>query len=71
MWYLIIFRKKSVPVLALFNLGNKVNAIHQTFAQELRLPIKLTDIIAKKINSTMLDTYGIVVAVFSVKNKAN
>ena len=32
-WYLITFRKKSVPVLALFDLGSKVYAIHPTFAR--------------------------------------
>lgn len=30
--YPITFRKKSMPVLALFNSGSKVNAIYLTFA---------------------------------------
>ena len=69
--YPITFRKKSVPVLALFDLGSKVNTIYLTFAQELGLPIKLTDVRAQKNNGTMLDTYGMVVAAFSVMDKAN
>ena len=31
-WYPITFWKKSVPVLTLFDSGNKVNAINPTFA---------------------------------------
>ena len=59
--YPIIFRKKFVPVLALFDLGSEVNAIHLTFAWELGLPIRTTDVGAHKIDDTMLDTFGIVI----------
>ena len=70
-WYPVIFRKKSVPVSALFDSGNKVNAIYPTFAKKLSLPIRPIDVEAKKIDSNMLDIFGIVVAVFSVMKKAN
>ena len=30
-WYFITFRKKSVPMLALSDLSNEINAIHLTF----------------------------------------
>ena len=43
-WYLIIFRKKSVLVLALFDSNSEINAIHPTFAQELGLSIRLIDV---------------------------
>ena len=42
--YPITFRKKSVPVLALLDSKSEVNAIHPTFAQELGLSIKTTDV---------------------------
>ena len=50
---------------------SKVNAIHPTFAKQLGLPIRPTDVEAQKIDGTTLDTYGMVVAAFSVENKAN
>ena len=69
--YTITFQKKSVPISALFDSGSEVNAIHPTFAQELGLPIRTTDIGAQKIDGTILDTFKIVVVAFSVTNKAN
>lgn len=70
-WYLITFRKKSVLILALFNLGNEVNVIYPTFARELGLPIKLIDVRAQKIDSTTLDTSGMIVSAFPLIDKAN
>ena len=70
-WYPITFRKKSVLVLVLFDSGSKVNAIHPTFARELGLPIRPTDIGAQKIDNTILDIFGMVVTAFSVPDKAN
>ena len=58
-------------MLALLDSGNKVNAVHPAFAKELGLPIRPTDNGAQKIDGTTLDTYGMVVAAFSVKDKAN
>ena len=57
-------------MLALFNSGSKVNAIYLTFAKELGLSVRPIDIGAQKIDITILDTYGIVVAAFSVIDKA-
>ena len=58
-------------VSMLFDLGSKINAIYSTFAKELGLPIRPIDVGAQKIDGTILDTFGIVVAVFSVADKAN
>ena len=58
-------------MLALFDSGNEVNAIHPTLTRKLRLPIRLTDIEAQKITGTMLDIFEIVVSAFSVTDKAN
>ena len=71
--YLIQFRKDAdeTQVQTLIDSGNEVNAIHPTFIKELGLPIRLTDIGAQKIDGTTLDTYGMVVAAFSVTDKAN
>ena len=51
--------------------GNEVNTIHPTFAKKLGLPIRPTDVGAQKIDGITLDTYGIVVAAFSIEDKAN
>ena len=69
--YHVAFRKNSMPMLVLFDSNSKVNAIHPTFAQELGLPIRPTDVRAQEINSTMLDTFRMVVIAFSVTDKAN
>ena len=58
-------------MLVLLDLDSEVNAIHPTFAWKLELLIKRTDVGAQKIDSTMLDTFGMVVAAFSVMDKAN
>ena len=67
--YPVNFRKKSV--LALFNSGSKVNAVHSAFAKKLGLLIRPIDVRAQKINGTILETYRMVVAAFSIEDKAN
>ena len=69
--YPVTFRKKSVSMSALLDSGSEVNAIHPTLARELGLPIRPTDVGAQKIDGTLLDTFGMVVAAFSVEDKAN
>ena len=51
--------------------GSEVNAIYLIFAKQLGLLIRPTDVEAQKIDGTMLDTYGMVIAAFSVEDKAN
>ena len=53
------------------NSKSEVNAIHLTFVKQLGLFIRPTDVRVQKIDSTMLDIHGMVVAAFSVENKAN
>lgn len=50
--YFITFWKRSVPMMALFDCGSEINAIYPTFAQELGLFIKSTDVGAQKIDGT-------------------
>ena len=58
-------------MLILFDSSNKVNTIYPTFAQELGLFIRPTNVGAQKIDGIMLNTYKIVVVVFLVTNKVN
>ena len=59
------------PVQALIDSGSEVNAIHPSFVKQLGLSIRPTDVGAQKIDGTILDTHGMVVAAFSVEDKAN
>ena len=61
----------KAQVRALIDSESEVNAIHLTFAKQLGLPIRSTDIRAQKIDGTMLDIYRIIVIAFSVMDKAN
>ena len=56
---------------ALFDSGCEVNGMHPTLAREIGLPIRPTDVGVQKIYSTILDTFGLVVTIFSMRDKAN
>ena len=45
--------------------------MHPSFAKQLGLSIRLTDVGAQKIDGTTLNTHGMVIAAFSVVDKAN
>ena len=61
----------KAPVQALIDSGSEVNAVHPSFVKQLGLSIRPTDVGAHKIDGTTLNTHGIVVAAFSVVDKAN
>ena len=69
--YSIIFWRKSVSVSMLFDSSSEIHVIHLTFAQELGPSIRQTDIKKKKIDSTTLDTYRMVIIIFLVTDKVN
>ena len=71
--YPVWFKKdaEKTPVQALIDSGSEVNAIHLSFAKQLGLPIRSTDVGAQKIDGTTLDIHGIVVAAFLMVDKAN
>ena len=71
-YYLVQFKDTDrAPVQALIDSGSEVNAVHPSFVKQLGLSIRSTDVGAQKIDGNILDTYGIVVAAFSVEDKAN
>ena len=45
--------------------------MHPTFAKRLGLVVRTTNVGAQKIDGTTLETYGMVVAAFSVTDQAN
>ena len=42
--YLVYFKKDKTQIQALIDLGSEVNAIHLSFAKQLGLHIRLTDV---------------------------
>ena len=70
--YLVQFKNMGKTLVqALINSRSGVNTIYPSFAKQLGLPIRPTDVGAQKIDGTTLDIHRIVVAAFSVVDKAN
>ena len=71
--YPIQFKKDTnkTRVQTLINSGSEINTIHLSFAKQLGLSIRLTEIGIQKIDGITLDSYGIVVAAFLVTDKRN
>ena len=59
------------PVLALFDSSSEVNAMHPAFAKRFGLVVQPTNVGTQKIDSTTLETYGMMVAAFSMTDQAN
>ena len=56
---------------ALLDSGSEINAIHPAFVEKLGLMVQNINIGAQKIDGTIFETYGMVVAVFSVIDQAD
>ena len=59
------------PLLALLDSGNEVNAMYPAFAERLGFVVLTTNVGVQKIDGTTFETYGMVVAAFSVTDQAN
>ena len=70
-YYPVQFKRDTTRIQALIDSGSEVNAIYPTFAKQLGLPVRPIDVRVQKIDDNMLDTYEMVVAAFSVVDKAN
>ena len=64
--YLMQFRKdkERAIIQALINSGNEVNAITPAYAKQIDFWTRKTDVKAQKIDSSLLATYGMVIAAF-------
>ena len=70
--YLVQFQDTNkTKVQTLVNSKSKINTIHLSFAKQLGLPIRPTNVKRHKIDGTTLDPHEIVVAVFLVVDKIN
>ena len=67
--YLLRFQKDTAGIRALVDLGSEVNAITPAYVAKLGLEVRKTDIRAQKIDSSTLETFGMVLADFQVEDK--
>ena len=56
---------------ALFDSDSEVNAMHPAFVERLGLVVRTTNVGAQKMDGTILETYKMVVAAFSVTDQAD
>ena len=55
----------------LFDSDSEINGMHIIFAEKLGLVVQLTNFSMQKINATTFETYGMVVAAFTIIDQAN
>ena len=67
--YPIRFKKSKVQVRALINSGSEVNAMTPKYVSKLSLKICSSDVGALKIDGSILETFGMVLASFQIENK--
>ena len=72
--YPVQFRRKNdkdddKDMRALINSGSEVNTMHPAYATKLGLGARKINVGIHKINGSHLDTFGMVIANRSVKNK--
>ena len=58
-------------MLALLDSSSEVNVIHPTFVEKLGFMVQTTNIGTQKINSTILETYKMVIAAFLMTDQAD
>lgn len=68
-YYLINLKKNQVKAQLLINFGSKINAITWSYVNKLGLKICATDVEAQKIDSSIPETFGIILASFPMENK--
>lgn len=58
------------PMSDLIDFGSKINVIHPVYAKKLGLTIQKTNIDTQKIDNTALKAFRMIIAVFSMNDKA-
>lgn len=67
--YLIRFQERQIKVL--LDSGSKVNTINPKYTWKLSFKIRKTKFGAQEINGSTLETFGMVIANFQVKDKVS
>ena len=68
-YYLVCFQEDQKQVRALFNKGNKINAMSPAYTKKLGLKTWKINVRAQKIDGSALETFGMVIAGFQVEDK--
>ena len=68
-WHPVRFKKDQDDTQELIKSDSKVNAINPAYAKKLGLRVRQTDIGAQKIDGSHLETFGMVIASFSLQDK--
>ena len=63
------WKDKGTTIWALINSGSKVNAMTLAYPKQLGLQVWKTDVGAQKIDGSLLQIFGMVIAGFQVENK--
>ena len=63
-YYPVQFWKDKSMIWGLINFGSKVNTITPTYTTKLGLKVWRADVGAQKIDTSLLATYGMVIATF-------
>lgn len=67
--YLLYFQKITNKLQALLNFGSKVNTMTSVYISKLSFKVCYTNVRTQKIDSSILEIFGIVLASFYIKNK--
>ena len=67
--YPLRFRKDTAGVRALIDSGSEINAMSPVYASKLGLRVHHTDVEAQKIDGSILQTFGMVLANFQMEDK--
>ena len=67
--YPLRFQKDTIGVRALIDSDGEINAMILIYAAKLGLKLHLTTVVAQKIDSSTLKTFGMVLATFQMKDK--
>ena len=65
-YYQVQFKKNTIEIWALMNLGIEINAIAPVYIKKLGLWVQKTDVRVQKIDRSTLETYDMVIAGFQV-----
>lgn len=68
-YHLFCFQKDYYETKAFIDLSSKINVITPAYAAKLSFKVQKTDIEAQKIDSSIFDTFEMVLAKFQVEDK--
>ena len=68
-YYLVWFQESQEQIRALLDSGNEINTMSPAYIERLGLKTRKTNIRAQKMDSSALETFGMVIANFQIEDK--